>query len=347
MNRREPLPQQMRALQLERHALDLEEALKALKLVSKPLPRPAPGQVLVRMEAAPCNPSDLVTLQGLYAVRKTLPAVPGWEGAGTVVQSGGGILGRLLVGRRVACGGQGDGDGTWAEYFVTEASMCVPLNARLTWEQGSMLIVNPLTAVGLFDKVTRGRHRAAIVTAGASQLGRMLARLAASRGLTIIHVVRREEQAALLGKLGAQVVLNGEREDFEASLQREAQRLKATIALDAVAGPAAGRLLKAMPAGSELVVYGMLSNEPCGGIDPHDLIFEGKRVTGFWLTPWLMNMGFLGRMHLVGKVQRLIADGVLDSTVHRRLRLDEVQEGLLEYSRRMSSGKALICPRME
>lgn len=337
----------MRAVQLEKQSLDLQEAIGALRIVSKPVPVPGPGQVLVRIEAAPCNPSDLVTLQGRYAVRKSLPAVPGWEGAGTVVESGGGLLGHFLAGRRVACGGQGDGDGTWAEYFVTEASMCVPLNSRLAWDQGSMLIVNPLTALGLFHKVVRGRHRAAVVTAGASQLGRMLVRLAASRGVPIILVVRRQEQVALLEKPGVTVVLDENSQDFTESLQREAKRLNATIAMDAVAGNASGRLLKAMPTGAELVVYGMLSNEACGSIDPHDLIFEGKRVSGFWLTPWLMNMGFLERLRIVGKAQKLIADGTLDSTIHRRLRLVEVQEGLMEYSRRMSDGKVLICPRLQ
>lgn len=346
MYRHDTIPQQMRALQLERHALNLEEALEALMPACKPTPRPARGQVLVRMEAAPCNPSDLVTLQGRYGVNKSLPTVPGWEGAGTVVQSGGGVLGRLLTGRRVACACQGEGDGTWAEYFVTEASLCVPLSPRLTWEQGSMLIVNPLTAMGLFDKVIQGRHRAAVITAAASRLGRMLARLAARQGLPLIQIVGREQQALALKELGAQVVLNGQWKDFEASLQCEARRLKATIALDAVAGPAAGRILKAMPAGSELVVVGMLSNQPCGNIDPHGLIFENKRITGFWLAPWLTNMGFLARMHLVGRAQRLIADGVLDSTVRRRIRLDEAQDGLQEYSRSMSDGKVLICPRM-
>ena len=98
MDRHEPIPRQMRAVQLEKQSLDLQEAIGALRIVSKPVPVSGPGQVLVRIEAAPCNPSDLVTLQGRYAVRKSRPAVPGWEGAGTVVESGGGLLGRFLAG---------------------------------------------------------------------------------------------------------------------------------------------------------------------------------------------------------------------------------------------------------
>jgi NADPH:quinone reductase-like Zn-dependent oxidoreductase len=77
----------MRAIQLEKYHEDLAAAIRSLCVVSKQVPRPGPGQVLVRMEAAPCNPSDLLFLQGLYGVKKPLPTVPGWEGAGTVVSS--------------------------------------------------------------------------------------------------------------------------------------------------------------------------------------------------------------------------------------------------------------------
>ena len=116
-----PIPSTMRALELTEQRADVEEAIRGLRVVEKPVPRPGRGQVLVRIEAAPCNPSDLLFLQGLYGVSKTLPTVPGREGAGTVVASGGGLLGRWLTGKRVACGEQSDADGTWAEYFVAEA----------------------------------------------------------------------------------------------------------------------------------------------------------------------------------------------------------------------------------
>jgi NADPH2:quinone reductase len=120
----------------------------------------------------------------------------------------------------------------------------------------------------------------------------------------------------------------------------------ATIALDAVAGPMAGRVLKAMPAGSKAVVYGVLSNQACGEIDPYDLIFRDQRIEGFWLTPWLLDKGMISRMRLTGQAQKLIAGGVLDSKVRARLRFDEIRAGLRDYHRRMSDGKVLICPAM-
>lgn len=339
-----PVPDRMRAVQLSRYDRDLDAAIENLTVVTKPVPRPGRGQVLVKIEAAPCNPSDLLYLQGLYAVKKTLPSAPGWEGAGIVVQAGGGLLGRMLFGRRIACVGQADADGTWAEYFVTEARLCVPLNNQLSFEQGAMLIINPLTALALFEKCVKGGHRAGLHTAGASQLGRMLARLAVRRRFPMIHIVRREEQIEQLKVLGAEVVLNSEHEDFYETLRRESERLGATIVLDAVAGPMTGRVLKAMPAGSKAVVYGVLANQACGEIDPADLIFRDQRIEGFWLTRWLLGKGMIGRMRLTSHAQKLIAMGVLDSKVRARLSFDEVRPGLRDYYRRMSEGKVLICP---
>ena len=90
------IPSEMRVLELENYAEDLNRAIQNLHVTQKPTPQPGPGQVLVRIEAAPCNPSDLIFMQGLYGVVKTLPAVPGWEGTGTVVASGGGIMSNWL-----------------------------------------------------------------------------------------------------------------------------------------------------------------------------------------------------------------------------------------------------------
>lgn len=96
------IPSEMRVIELENYHEDITKAVEGLRVVQNPTPQPGPGQVLVRIEAAPCNPSDLVFMQGLYGVKKALPAVPGWKGAGTVVASGGGMMGNWLKGKRVA-----------------------------------------------------------------------------------------------------------------------------------------------------------------------------------------------------------------------------------------------------
>ena len=168
----------MRVLALENYHEDLDAAVQNLRVAQKPTPTPGPGQVLVKIETAPCNPSDLIFMQGLYGVVKALPAVPGWEGAGTVVASGGGIIANWLKGKRVACGGQAESDGTWAEYYLADVKNCVPLRNKISFEQGASLIVNPLTAWALIEEAQKGRHGGIVQTAAASQLGRMILRLA-------------------------------------------------------------------------------------------------------------------------------------------------------------------------
>ena len=164
----ENLPTTMRAIVIERYGSDPVEAVRGLRVQDRAVPTPKAGQVLVRIEAAPCNPSDLLFLQGKYGVLKNPPAVPGWEGAGTVVASGGGWLAWWLKGKRVACAVQGDHDGTWAEYCVANVKDCIPLRREVHFKQAASLIINPLTAIGLIDTAKRHGHRAAIATAAAA-----------------------------------------------------------------------------------------------------------------------------------------------------------------------------------
>lgn len=208
------IPKTMRALEM--HAEDGKP--ESLKLVEKAVPSPRSGEVLIKVAAAPVNPSDLAFLKGIYGTHKKLPVVPGFEGSGTVVAAGSGIMPRFLVGRRVAFAA-GEGDGSWAEYAVAAAMFCLPLPENVTLEQGSMSFVNPLAALALMDRSRQGRHKAIISTAAASALGKMLLKLGLQNGLPIIHVVRRLEQVAELRSMGAQHVLNSSDANFDSALK--------------------------------------------------------------------------------------------------------------------------------
>lgn len=108
------LPTVMTALELSAY-----DGLDALKVVEKPVPELDQGQILVKVEAAAVNPSDLMFNRGRYGFTKPLPTVPGFEASGRVI-SGRGMYPRALVGRRVACTVQQQGDGTWAEYVAVD-----------------------------------------------------------------------------------------------------------------------------------------------------------------------------------------------------------------------------------
>ena len=343
----ESIPSKMRVLELDNYHEDFAKAVQCLHITKKPTPRPGPGQVLVRMEVSPCNPSDMVFMQGLYGVKKPLPTVPGWEGAGTVVASGGGILANWLKGKRVACGGQTQFDGTWAEYYVAETRGCVPLRKGISFEQGASLIINPLTAWALVETAKKYGHRGIVQTAAASQLGRMVLRLANDSRIPLINIVRRKEQEDILKALGAESVINSESENFEDQLREECHRIKATIGFDAISGEMTGTVLNAMPERSTMIVYGVLSYAPSSGIDGGELIFGQKRIQGFWLTDWVRKAGFFRILKASGQIQKRIADGSFVTEVRQKLRLEDVPQGLMAYQKEMTAGKMLIIPKLD
>jgi NADPH:quinone reductase-like Zn-dependent oxidoreductase len=286
----------------------------------------------------------LLLLQGKYGTLKTLPTVPGWEGAGTVVATGGGLFGRWLMGRRVACAVRSDRGGTWAEYVVANANNCIPLKAAVPMEQAASLIINPLTALAMLETARRAGHRAAVHTVGACQLGRMMIAMAADLEYPLVNVVRRDAQAEIVRSLGAKYVLNSTSDGFAGKLKTVCEKLKATAAFEAIAGEMTGTVINAMPPKSIAYVYGALSQEACGNIDPIGLVFHDKTVTGFFLGNWLDQRGAIGILRAAGRVQRMIIDGKIGTTVQRRLKLDDVVDGLLQYVENMTDGKVLIVP---
>jgi NADPH:quinone reductase len=334
------LPSTMRAVQLSAY----DGRNESLSVASVPVPSPGPGEVLIKITASPINPSDLMFVRGLYGFKKAVPAIPGFEGSGTVVASGSGFMARMLKGKRVACAAADPKipGGTWAEYLVTSAKFCVPLSKQVATEQGAMLLVNPLTAWALVEEAKRGGHRAIVQTAAASSLGRMISRLAQSSSLPVINVVRRSEQMEILRNSGSQYVLNSSDLEFDRTLHDRCHQLQATIAFDAVAGEMSARILRAQPNGSRLIVYGALSLE-AAQVDPASLIFDGKRVEGFWLSAWLRNMSLLRQLRVTARIQARLKDD-LRSEVQQKVALEQTAEAVQRYANHMTAGKILITP---
>lgn len=332
------IPSMMQALELEAYT----GWRRGLKLVSRPVPRPGPGEVLVRITAAPVNPADFAFMKGMYGVSKSLPTVPGWEGSGVVVAAGEGWYARYLLGKRVACAAPEDGGGTWAEYMVTPANRCIPLRRRVSDEQGAALLINPMTAWALVDLARRGGHRAVVQTAAAGALGRMIWRLGERRGLTMVNIVRRPEQVDLLTGLGAAHVLSTHEPDFDDRLKAVCRELGVTMAFDAVAGEMPDRLLAALPRRAEVVVYGALSNSVCQ-VNPGRLIFKDQRVRGFWVSRWRPRFGLPGQVYAGLRIQDMLA-AELETPIQARLPLEKAFEGMEQYVKNMSAGKILLMP---
>ncbi|MDT8402032.1 MAG: zinc-binding dehydrogenase [Bacteroidales bacterium] len=307
-----------------------------------PIPEPSEGEVLVKMSFAPVNPSDLSLLKGTYAGSPLYPLVPGMEGSGLVVKSGKGIIARSREGKRVACTASGQSNGTWAEYMVTSALRTITLDKHIDDEQGSMLLVNPLTAVAFIEIAQKEKITALVNNAGASSLGKMLISLCRENNIDLINIVSREAQRRNLKELGASYVLNSSAPDFENELARYSDMLGARLFFDAVGGKQAEIMLKASPPGSTVITYAKLSEQNIS-VDPRLLLQQDKKIRGFYLANYISGKSIIHKLRATGKAKKLIS-GQNNIRVSARYPLEKVNEALDYYRNNMSSGKVLLYP---
>jgi NADPH:quinone reductase len=281
-----------------------------------------------------------------YPSKKTLPCVPGFEGCGLVVQSGGGILGWKLVGSKVAVTASEQlNQGCWGEYMLAESNFCLPLDDNTSFQEGACCFVNPLTVLGFLDLCETEGYRSIIHTAAASSLGKMLVRYFNSKNIPVINVIRREEQEELLKKEGAKFILNQNDPEFHAKLKKLCAELDCRCCFDAVAGELTGKILTAMPNSSTVYVYGVLSLKNCE-INASDFIFRKKVVKGFWLRDFLEKKGLIGKAKLLYGLRSLIKNS-LKTVIQKEFSLEDAQEAINYYKKHMSEGKVLIMPGLK
>lgn len=299
----------------------------SITLDNAELPPPGPGRVIVRIEAAPINPSDIglllgaVDLETLHrdgdgenaALRGKVPAerlmamaarfgqaLPvGNEGAGTVVAAGAG--GEHLLGQTVAV----FGGAMYAQYRNVAATACMPLLPGTSAAQGAAAFVNPLTALAMVETMRMEGHSALVHTAAASNLGQMLVRLCQAEAVPLVNIVRSEEQAKLLKDMGATHVCNSASATFRDDLVAAISATGATLAFDAIGGGAlASDILSAMErslsaSSANFNRYGSAVHKQVyvyGGLDMRPLVLDRSfglawGVGGWLLTPFLEKIG--------------------------------------------------------
>jgi NADPH:quinone reductase-like Zn-dependent oxidoreductase len=254
---------------LELRSLVTTSGILRISLESVEVGEPGEGELIVRVEAAPLNPSDIGLLLGPADIsslqaegtpdrpiltarvsQERLPAIAarlgqallvGNEGAGTVVKAAPDQ--QHLIGRCVAM----IGGGMYTQYRRIAARDCIVLPDDATPAEGASLFVNPLTALGFVETMRTEGHRAIVHTAAASNLGQMLVRICRSDGIPLVNIIRSAEQEDLLRQLGASYVVNSSEPDFPANLEEAIAATGATIGFDAIGGgKLAGQILTAM-----------------------------------------------------------------------------------------------------
>jgi len=303
------------------------------------IPVPGRGEVLIRMLAAPVNPSDLAKVRELRP-EDAGGFIPGTEGCGIVVKAGAGLLPFLYLGKRVACSSHRTDSGSWAEYMVTTAGSCFPAGKKLSDEQAAMSIVNPMTALALLDMARKGNHRTVINTAANGALGKLIARVFSRKGIRVMHVVRTAPARQEMEAMGCSDILVSSEEGFEQRLGEWCRQTGCTMMLDAVGGGLVNRVLDVLPDFSTILLYGNLSQEKIQFIPPQ-LVRKNKRIEGFVLSHWIRKNGMFKALRNLVKAGRMIRKGA-ETRVQGVFPLDSAQQAVEVYQADMGAGKVLL-----
>jgi NADPH:quinone reductase len=342
---------------------------------------PGPDEVVVRIQAAPINPSDLgmlfagadmstATASGtaeLPAVTATIPSgtaglggrvgIPmptGNEGGGTVVAAGESEAAQALLGKVVGF----ISGSSYAEYRTLNVASCLPMHDGTDPEDAAACFVNPLTALGMVETMRAEGHTGLVHTVGASNLGQMLNRICLADDVPLVNIVRKAAHVELLKGQGAKHVVDSSADSFNADLVDALRATGATIAFDAIGGgELAGTILAAMEKvaseGDEFSRYGSDTHKQVyiyGGLDRSPTTLNRNfgmswSIGGWLLTPFLMKAGQAKSDELRTRVADEITT-TFASHYGMRLTLDDAvdPEQAKRYAKMATGDKALITP---
>src|SRR6478672_5797923 len=308
-----------------------------LRIETGPWPTPAADEALVKISAAPINPADLNQIEGKYPVRPGLPATPGFEGAGIVVESGAQVKG-LTSGALVILP---HNIGTWRDAVAVKTEELVVVPEGIEPVQAAMLKINPLTAWRLLhDYVDLQKGDWLIQNAANSAAGRDVIQIAHELGYKTVNVVRRAELVDELRAEGADVVLvDGDnlREEVKSATGGAAIRL----GLNSVGGDSALRLANCLAPSGTLVSFGAMSLQPLK-IPTGLLIFKDLRFRGIWINKWYDNATSPERMAAFGPLFDMARRGLLKTKIEKTYPLSEVKAAVAHAAQGKRNGKIIL-----
>jgi NADPH:quinone reductase len=341
-------------------------------------PTPRANEVLIKIAAAPINPSDLGLLlagadpetfvregdrtigvmsdAAFAAVQARLgEATPvGNEGGGTVVGAGDSSEAQALMGKVVGA----VGGAMYGEYRCVPAASVIPMNKGVSPIDAASCFVNPLTALGMVDTMRAEGHTALVHTAAASNLGKMLVKICQADGVELVNIVRRPGQVSLLRSMGAKWVVDSSASTFKADLLEALRATGATIAFDATGGgKLASDILSAMEraasAGQGYSRYGSTTHKQVylyGGLDTSPTVLTRSfgmawGIGGWLLTPFLLKTPPTRVAELRARVANEITT-TFASAYTAKISLEEAldPETIRAYGAKATGSKYLLVP---
>jgi NADPH:quinone reductase len=379
------MPAEIPATSLQLRSLVKADQTVELFLETVEVPEPGPGEVVVRVEAAPINPSDLgLLLAGAdvtaavssgsadrpvvtaplpaaamraMAGRVGIPMPVGNEGAGTVVAAGESAGAMALLGKTVAVAG----GAMYARYRCVDASLCLELPEGTQAVDGASAFVNPMTALGMVETMRLESHVALVHTAAASNLGQMLNRVCIQDQIPLVNIVRRHDQEELLRSAGATYVCDSASPAFMDELTAALKETGATLAFDAIGGgKLASQILTCMEAAASAAAgsysrYGSTVHKQVyiyGSLDrgPTELTRNfgmAWGIGGWLLTPFLQKIGPEGMQRLLGRVAAGLTTTFASSYTDRVSLAGALKlEAITAYARQATGSKYLIIPSL-
>jgi len=299
---------------------------------------PGPDEVVFDVLAFPINRADISFCRGSYRLRPPLPATPGAECVGRIAAVGSGLTqmrrGDLVINMQRE---------NWAQRRRVKAEDAIPIPAGLDLAQAAMLRINPPTALLLLeDHVALKPGDWVIQDVANSAVGRHIIVLAKARGVRTITVVRRDDVAAELRDLGADVVLK-DGPDLEERARAATGGAPIRLGIDAVSGEACKRVGDCVAEGGVVVSYGSMS-----GQDPvmsrAAVNMRGVNLTGFNLGRGLAKRTPEQVRAIYADLAAKLRDGVLKAPIDAFYPIEEIKSALTRAQQGGRHGKVLVLP---
>ncbi|PFG30073.1 zinc-binding dehydrogenase [Paramicrobacterium agarici] len=315
------------------------EPESVLTVEERTLPEPGAGQVRVKTILSPIHNHDLWTVRGTYGFVPDLPAQAGTEAVGTVEALGHGVEG-LEVGQRVVSGGT---FGVWAEYFTAKASGLIPVPAGLPDEAAAQLVAMPLSALSLLHSLGLDEGQWMAQNAANGAVGRLVAQLAAARGIGVVGLVRRQEAVDQLHDQGITNVISTADDGWQDRVTTVTGGAPIVAGVDSVGGAAASDMISLLAEKGTLIAFGAMDS-PALEISSGDLIFRQITVTGFWGSVVNREMDAATRADLFAELLARVSSGKLTLPVAAVYSFDDVREAVAASLAPGRVGKVLLKP---